>query len=112
MRRSETTNLGNEVKTQPKGKGGYSRRWPDTITEFGNLKPDTFIYKKDLACILGKSIRSIDRSIRRGDLPPPAPFAGRKGWTVRKLRSFIDDSLTKAEAEFECLQGEFDSRLI
>jgi predicted DNA-binding transcriptional regulator AlpA len=47
--------------------------------------------KKDVADVLGKSTRTIDRWIREGKFPPGMMKCGRPYWLLKDVESWIRD---------------------
>lgn len=66
----------------------------------GNLPPTELINVVGLAKILGRCKKSIERAIRRGELPPPIKMMGRHTWSVQQLNDHFQkriDHVTKLE---------------
>lgn len=60
------------------------------ITELAKLPPDSHLDGEGLACILGRCKKSVQRAVRRGELPPPFKFMGRHVWLVKTIRDHME----------------------
>ena len=50
------------------------------VTEIATLPREAHVNIRALAKILGRSVRSVERGVRRGDLPQPFKFMGKRVW--------------------------------
>lgn len=66
------------------------------VREFGELPAEALVFKKALARLLGKSTITIDRMVRRGELPRPIRFTNQDVWTAGLLREHISKRLEEA----------------
>jgi hypothetical protein len=68
--------------------------------EFATLPPDAHIDMVSVARILKRSTKSVQRAVRRGDLPAPFKFLGKLTWTagviVEHIREKQRDALQVA----------------
>lgn len=71
------------------------------IRELGQMEPDTILYEKGLAEILGCCTQTIKRCVRRGELPPSVRMNGKPCWTVRSILDHLDERLRAAKREAE-----------
>ncbi len=60
------------------------------ITGLAELPRDALVDAKALGKLLGRSKRSVERAVRRGELPPPFRFMGRNQWTVATIRDHLN----------------------
>ena len=51
-----------------------------------------------LAAVFNVSPRTLRRWVKRGDLPTPAAFGGKKIWMAGKILAFIEQRISQAEA--------------
>jgi hypothetical protein len=57
--------------------------------------------EKALGTALGVTPRTIRRMVRRHELPPGIPLAGKTVWLAGKILSFLDGKLEQAAKEAE-----------
>lgn len=74
---------------------------PGVDTAIGNTflvgyDDDTLISKLELAAALKVSVKTIDRMVRRKQLPPPGRL-GRDVWLVGRIRSWITRLMEQGE---------------
>jgi hypothetical protein len=56
-----------------------------------DLDPRTPLSVDDLARLLHRSVRSIERAVVRGELPAPFRFLGHRTWTVETILAHLQD---------------------
>jgi hypothetical protein len=70
-------------------------------TEIASMPPNSHLDVVALASILGRCKKSIQRAVRRGELPAPFTFMGRHVWLAGKIVDHLqkrqDDALRQAE---------------
>jgi len=71
------------------------------VTTLGDLPGGTIITRKRLAKMLERHEVSIDRAVKRGELPPPVRFCGAPTWTVKAIMEHLNNRLAKAAKEVE-----------
>lgn len=76
----------------------------NVLREIGDLAPDTPISEQGLADLLHKHKSSIQRAVKRGELPPPVRYFGQFVWTVQVLRDHLNRRLERAKADAERLE--------
>ncbi len=67
------------------------------------------VNKEALAAIFGKSERSIERAVQRGELPPPTPLFGQSTWTAGAIIRHIEGRLAAEAQERERSVGKIQS---
>ena len=65
------------------------------VTALAELPPDAHLDAEALANILGRCKKSIQRAVRRGELPPPIKLMGKHVWLVRTI---LEHMKTRQEA--------------
>jgi hypothetical protein len=55
------------------------------VTELAKLPPQAHVDSQALGQMLGRCKKSVQRAVRRGELPPPFKFMGRHVWLVKTL---------------------------
>ena len=60
------------------------------ITRLAELPADSFLDTEALGGILGRCKKTIQRAVRRGELPPPIIFLGRHVWIVRTILAHME----------------------
>lgn len=63
------------------------------MIDFSNYPREAIISKKELALLFNKSPLSVDRAVRRGELPPPIRILNRDSWVVGILIDFFSGEL-------------------
>jgi predicted DNA-binding transcriptional regulator AlpA len=76
----------------------------DVVTELAEMHQDTIIWKRAVAKMFRRSVRTIERKVARGELPPPFRFMGGAAWTVGSIREHIEQLQAQAVAEAEAEQ--------
>lgn len=74
------------------------------VTHFAvmaNMLPDEYVDIRQMAKCFDCSTRSIQRYVRRGQLPPPVRFGHRSLWVVKRVRGWIENRSKEVEAEAE-----------
>ena len=78
------------------------------IVALAELPRDTPIDKAALAGFADCCIKSVNRAIQRGELPPPVPWMGKPTWTagavLGHLNNRLEEAKQKAEQEAERLK--------
>lgn len=69
----ESPQDGDQHKTEESTNNG-------ACVEFANLPPNAHIDLRTLAKMLKRSTKSVQRAVRRGDLPAPFKFLGKLTW--------------------------------
>jgi predicted DNA-binding transcriptional regulator AlpA len=77
--------------------------------ELANLPIAAIITEEALAGMLELSAKSIKRAVKRGELPPPVPFAGKLRWTAGSIFQHIERRLHEAERLAEENRRRLDS---
>lgn len=57
--------------------------------QLAKMPREAFLDKDALARLFRKCTKSISRALRRGELPPPVPFLGKRGWTVEAILNHL-----------------------
>lgn len=81
----------------------------DGVRELGNLSlvslsdyPDSTMFSNiELGEIIGRSTRSIQRAVERGELPPPTRLFGKAVWMAGQIRKHVESSLEAKAKERE-----------
>lgn len=60
---------------------------------------DTIVYKQELARVFKVSVKTVDRMVMRGELPPPALLGGKNIWLVGRIREWVNRLMAKREKE-------------
>ena len=76
------------------------------VTELAELPREAYIDIRALARILGRSVRSVERAVRRGELPPPFRFMGKRVWMAGVI---VDHMAARQQAALR-LVGKRDLR--
>jgi predicted DNA-binding transcriptional regulator AlpA len=63
------------------------------------INADALIDETALAISLNVTKRTVRRMVKRGELPPPIPLAGRSTWLVGHVRSHINQRAKEAAEE-------------
>lgn len=71
------------------------------VAALGDLQPGSLVTLRGLARMLGRSEDSIQRAVRRGELPPPVRVLGKRAWTAGSVVRHIEARLAQAAAEAE-----------
>jgi len=66
------------------------------VTALAELPPDAHLDAEALGRILGRCKKTIQRAVRRGELPPPIKFMGRHVWLVRTILEHMGARQTAA----------------
>ena len=74
-------------------KQGSIEARPGVVTGLSRLPREAHIDIRAFAEVLGCSIRSVERAIRRGELPPPFRLLGKRTW----LAGVITDHLAERQ---------------
>jgi hypothetical protein len=62
---------------------------PGVVTALAELPAAAHIEIGALATMLGRHKKSIERAVRRGELPPPIRFLGKQVWLVDVIREHM-----------------------
>lgn len=76
----------------------------DGTTDYSGMAamlPDEYVDIRQLAKCFNCSVRTIQRYVRRGQLPPPVRFGNRSLWVVKLVREWIEKRSRAEEAEAE-----------
>ena len=79
----------------PKGTG------PGIMDSLARLPAQSILDEKVLSTALDVTPRTIRRMVRRHELPPGVPFAGKTVWLAGKILSFLEGKLEQAAKEAE-----------
>jgi len=60
------------------------------VDELAKLPPNAHIDGDGLGRILGRCKKSVQRAVRRGELPPPFRFMGRHVWLVKTILEHLE----------------------
>jgi len=71
------------------------------IRDLGLVEPETILFEKGLAEILGCCTQTIKRCVDRGELPPSVRMNGKPCWTARSIVEHIEERLRAAKREAE-----------
>jgi len=71
----------------------------DVIIEFGEMPPGTILTKAALARIFNREEVSIDRAVKRGELPYPAKLLGYERWTTGAIVRHHERRMAEAEQD-------------
>jgi len=66
------------------------------VTALAELPSDAHLDAEALGCILGRCKKTIQRAVRRGELPPPIKFMGKHVWLVRSILAHMENLQDKA----------------
>jgi predicted DNA-binding transcriptional regulator AlpA len=69
------------------------------ITALANLPADSVLDKSALAAALGRSKKSVQRAVRRGELPAPFKFLGKNAWLASAIVAHFQSRQASALAE-------------
>ena len=61
------------------------------VTELAKLPPQAHVDSQALGQMLGRCKKSVQRAVRRGELPPPFRFMGRHVWLVKTLLDHLQE---------------------
>jgi predicted DNA-binding transcriptional regulator AlpA len=75
------------------------------VTGLAELPAESIVFKKALAEMLGKSTVTIDRMVRRCELPKPVRFTNQDVWTAGALRGHMNQRLDTAAKERAKMQA-------
>lgn len=81
----------------------------DVITRLGELPPGALLTKEAVARIFNRDPVSIDRAIKRGELPPPVKLLGSARFTARSIiahheRRMADAASDEIQVRRNCIQ--------
>jgi len=79
----------------PKGTG------PGIIDSLARLPAQSILDERGLSAALAVTPRTIRRMVRRHELPPGIPFAGKTVWLAGKVLGFVEAKLEQAAKEAE-----------
>jgi hypothetical protein len=68
------------------------------VTELATMPPDSHLDVDALARILGRHKKTVQRSVRRGELPRPFKLLGRSTWTARTIVAHLAELQARALA--------------
>ena len=71
------------------------------LSELAELPARTIVDERRLADLLKVTGRTIRRMVRRNELPPPVPLAGRSCWVAGKVLAHIEAAADRAAQEAE-----------
>ena len=71
------------------------------VTELATLPPEAHLDGEALGRMLGRCRKSIQRAVRRGELPPPFKFMGRHVWLVKTI---LDHMKARQNAALQLLE--------
>ena len=71
------------------------------VLDLANLPPDALIDRAALARMLARCEASIDRAVKRGEIPKPVKFMGKKTWTAKVIQDHFVKRLALAAQEQE-----------
>jgi predicted DNA-binding transcriptional regulator AlpA len=66
------------------------------VTDLAELPSEAIVFKKALATMLGKCTMTVDRMVKRGELPRPIRFTNQDVWTAGVLREHMSQRLDAA----------------
>jgi predicted DNA-binding transcriptional regulator AlpA len=75
------------------------------VTDLADLPAESLVFKKALAAMLGKCTLTVDRMVRRGELPRPVRFTNQDVWTAGTLREHMNQRLEAAARERAKIQA-------
>lgn len=86
--------------------GHESQREPCGIVRgLAELPPQAHLDGAALGSILGRCKKSVQRAVRRGELPPPFRFMGKHVWLVKTLVEHLEEQQAAALNEARRLDG-------
>ena len=71
------------------------------VTGLAELPREAHVNIRALARMLGRSVRSVERAVRRGELPPPFRFMGRRVWIAGTI---IDHMAARQQAALRLVE--------
>lgn len=74
-----------EISTDP------GSRSMGVVTGIADLPGNAYIDSKELGRLIGRCKKSIQRAVRRGELPPPVKFMGRHVWLVKTILDHFEE---------------------
>ncbi len=69
------------------------------ITALADLPPDGVLDVNTLAHMLGRCSKTIQRAVRRGELPQPVKFMGKRVWLVKTILEHLESRQKEAMKE-------------
>ena len=88
---SETTESGKEVPGENQN---------GIVTALAELPLNAHLDAEALGRILGRCKKTIQRAVRRGELPPPIKFMGRHVWLVKTILEHMESRQETALRQF------------
>lgn len=79
--RKGPTTTEQHTSAQGPGRGNL----PGVVTALAELPPDSQLDAKALGILFGRCKKSIQRAVRRGELPPPFRFMGKHVWLAETI---------------------------
>ena len=76
---------------------------PGIVAVLGELGAGALVSETGLAELLGCHRVSVQRAVKRGELPPPVRLMGRPTWTVGAIVRHVEARLAKAAEEADIL---------
>ena len=69
------------------------------VLKTGSTIDGDMVGKRELCRSFGCSERTIQRMVKRFEIPPPIVLAARKYWNVGRMRLWLSDRANRAEAD-------------
>ena len=76
--------------------GGGAVQADSIVLELGAMPPGAIISKEGLAKIFARQPISIERAVKRGELPAPARLLGCERWTAGAILRHIEKKMSEA----------------
>ena len=73
-------------------------RLPGVIA-LGDRKDGDLISEYGLADLCNRSVSSVKRAVKKGELPEPVELFGNRVWTVGSIRTYIGQRIAEAQDE-------------
>jgi predicted DNA-binding transcriptional regulator AlpA len=77
------------------------------LSVLASMPRDAWVYVEPLARMLGRSVRSVERAVRRAELPPPIKLSGKRVWQAGAILEFLAQ---RQAAEIESWQKREEGR--
>lgn len=77
------------------------------VRELGDLPPGAIVEEEALARMFHRHPVSIQRAVKRGELPAPARIMGKPCWTVKAILDHVSKRLDAAQREAEKTAAKF-----
>jgi len=78
---SDTTRLTQE---------SHTKHSEGIVTALAELPPNAHLDSEALGQILGRCRKSVQRAVRRGELPPPVKFMGKHVWLAKAILAHME----------------------